>query len=95
MSLSFPQKAVTNKQARSKRERSGITQQRSQHGTHRGAVTQRFQRSSPHTRAPPYHLSFATELFLGFVLFLLALGYLYEALEFLVTIWELTLFAPL
>jgi hypothetical protein len=36
-----------------------------------------------------------TELFLGFVLFLLALGYLYEALEFLVTIWELTLFAPL
>ena len=38
---------------------------------------------------------FTTELFLGFVLFLLALGYLYEALEFLVTIWELTLFAPL
>jgi len=58
-------------------------------------VTQRFQRSSPHTHAPPYHLSLATELFLGFVLFLLALGYLYEALEFLVTIWELTLFAPL
>jgi len=58
-------------------------------------VTQRFQRSSPRAHAPPYHLSLATELFLGFVLFLLALGYLYEALEFLVTIWELTLFAPL
>jgi len=41
------------------------------------------------------HLSFATELFPGFVLFLLALGYLYEALEFLVTVWELSLFAPL
>ena len=38
---------------------------------------------------------FKTELFIGFVLFLLALGYLYEVVEFLVTIWELTLFAPL
>ena len=53
---------------------------------------------SPRTRAAgkgARKAPFTTELFLGFVLFLLALGYLYEALEFLVTIWELTLFAPL
>ena len=58
--------------------------------SHLGSRCSRSGRTSTST-----HLSVATEIFLGFVLFLLALTYLYEVLEFLVTVWELSLFAPL